>query len=180
MSEAFGLRNQNNEFARVMESYRYFKIQEGKKFHVSFSDEGVDKDLFRNLYFRTHSDLTNVPHLAFLATASLEYRFQFIEDPTTVSGGTDVDIFNRNRNSLITSTVSSNAPTTNKVSKNVTYTGGTNLLTSFVSGFEDKVTPATLDENREWILKPNTGYIFEIETKEDNTNLDIILEWFEN
>ncbi len=114
-----------------------------------------------------------------------------LENPTIVRGeGTDLTIFNRNRNSVTASTVL-NHDASPEAAKVTSYTeaqsdggwsAGTAIFTGLLGGGDGPFAAGgTSRVEKEWILDANQDYIFYIRNVGANTNTHVIsLTWYEH
>ena len=104
---------------------------------------------------------------------------QFIEAPTVTDGTTLVPTYNRNRNSSTTSVMVIYSDPTN-------ISGGTILEYDYIFGADNALGGAQVSSpgafmNLEWVLKPNTTYIYKLENLGDGTATFLSkLMWYEH
>lgn len=109
------------------------------------------------------------PHMVFDVHGKLDFEFKCYEAPTS-SGGTALNIYNKNRTSSNTSTLTA-------VEDTGSIVGGTIILHDLIS--EGHKQGGNVEFDREIILKASTDYIFEIESLAASNLVHINLEWYE-
>ncbi len=132
-------------------------------------------------------------HMTMRVSASNPAEAFILESPTTIVLGTgsDVAIYNRNRTSSKTSKAASiEAPAVaggittfnNTEYGNLTVVGGTTIDHVILAGGEGpKAVGGTHRGDEEWILKPDTFYLFRLQNIGANANLhQINLDWYEH
>ena len=120
--------------------------------------------------------------------ATAAATFFILEGATgTTAGATDLDIFNKKRDSTNTSLMTSIDGTVGKVSyysltTDSAITGGTEVYEEYIGA--GKVGQAAAGASRganEWILKKSTVYDIELKSADANTNEHHIhMDWYEH
>jgi hypothetical protein len=149
--------------------YAHHEIHSGSSFtvcHTADIGNGANMDVQI-----TTPNTTTWAHLVYEFEGESEFDFNIYEAPTT-TGGTTLDIFNRNRNSAATSTLS--AVHTPSVSGTGTRINCFHAGSGKTIGGGDRGT-------HEFILKQNTKYLFRITNSTTNNNyMSLKLDWYEH
>ena len=162
--------------------YAHHEIHAGSSFTIDHYAESKNDGQTINVYMKT-ANTAKWLHM-FMNWSSGGAAFTRIyEGPTiTANTGTNgVAIFNRNRNSTNTSGVSDNAasPAANKIGTDVTKTAnGTIIYTEYAGAA--KAQGAFVRAEREFVLKSNTVYLFEVESDAAGITLNFDLTWYEH
>lgn len=156
-------------------------IHDGKTFTAYHNDASLANGSSINIYFETSATSGECPHIIFDIHGSGDYDFDVLEGPTVTSNtGTQIDLFNKNRQSANTSNVSDNStsPVLNKATSDVTITDdGTVLLLDYIS-LGHKMG-GSIGFDREFILKPSTKYVFRLTSRGVAISAHINLDWYE-
>jgi len=152
--------------------YEHHEIHSGSHFFYTDSVElasGNTQD-----YMITTPNTTKWSHMTFQATGSAITQVQIFEG-SDKTGTTSQTIFNNDRNSATTSTLTIHKGTSGG------STDGTQIYTiKSGSSAGNSRSPAISERNSEIILKQNTKYIIRI-TSGTNANLtNLQLEWYEH
>jgi len=108
-------------------------------------------------------------HLLFALRTSLEASFILTEAPTTSAAGTALTPINRNRNSSNTAqAVLTHTPTVSAA--------GTQLYEMHVGGSRQGGDDRG---NNEWLLKPETAYLFTVTSEAAANDVTLFLDWYE-
>lgn len=145
----------NMSSADVAISHTHNMIHSGKLFSASVYDTDLDAAEVISISFRTQNT-TKLKHASFLPAATLGAVFTLIEG-TTVTGGSDVVLYNKYRNCDVTSLIKSIGGTIGSVTINATISSGTTIFEDAVGGGKASGAISYRDEN-EWLLKANTTY----------------------
>lgn len=143
----------------------------GKTFLSGYGWQSVGTGVSKYYLFETNSDKT--AHLTFKVDVTGDCTFQFFEDPTWSGaiGGVSVPPTNRNRVAPLTTDVivkfDPNAPTTT----------GTLLVGARIG--EGKAVSAETGSRQEFILKPNSKYLFKFTSNANSINIILYLDWYE-
>jgi hypothetical protein len=162
--------------------YAHHEIHGGSSFHAFVYDDTAATGELVNIYIKT-ANTTKYCHSFAQWSSGGAGIFRIHEAPTitTNTGTNGVSIINHNRNSSTTSGCFDNAttPVVNKYGTGVTKTGeGTVLLIEY-SGVGKSISGTGRNES-EYILKPNTVYVFELIAIGNNIALGIGLDWYEH
>lgn len=154
------------------------KIHEGNHFDVHIVRTGINIVSPKNILFIPPASATILSntieiHLIFSLTSNTGATIEFFEGTTVTNNGTALNIINHNRRSFLTSlcevfenpTVSSTG-TSIFVIRTGTATSAGNLI-------------LRRDED-EYVLHPGTNYLLRITPLADNTDMTIVLDWYDN
>jgi hypothetical protein len=159
----------------------HYEVHQGHMFKVDTSDDDLDNTETLSVYLKT-PDTTARIHMFYSVYSSGAATFELLEGPTVTSGtGSQLTIYNRERNSATASTVWDNTgtPVVNKASLNVTTTAdGTQLHHEMLGSGKNKLAGDTRDAN-EWILKQNTKYVFRVTGDANDNRVNLILNFYE-
>jgi len=181
----------DNTNTLVFIDFPHHKIHEGKSFTCHYSNDITAVNEQTGIAFNT-PNTTNWIHMFFRAESStLAYAAIYEVADLDNDEGTDLTIYNRNRNSSTASTVST-VEATPEVGKatsyNETQLAGATLSTTneimkwYIGTNEWKGDPgAGIRTENEFILKANTQYCFLLNSLsiEDGTH-NIALSWYEH
>lgn len=162
--------------------YAHHEIHAGSSYHAFVYDNTAATGELVNIYIKTAST-TKYCHMFAQWSSGGAAIFRIYEAPTiTANTGTNgLAVINHNRNSSSASGCFDNAtePVVNKYGTGVTKTvDGTVLLVEY-SGVGKTVTGSGRNES-EYILLPNTVYLFEVIAIGNNIALNIGLDWYEH
>jgi len=177
--------------ALVNIEYEHHEIHRGSSFACHYFNDCTNTGEMTMIAFNT-SNTTKWIHVVFEASSTAAAYMAIYEDADLdVDEGTDLTIWNRDRNSLTASTVSS-IETTPEVGKATSYTeaqaaGATLSTASEIERHYMGAAAAGADvagqarATAEWILKQATQYAFVIvsTTNDDNTH-SLRLSWYEH
>ena len=162
-------------------STSHYEIHEGDMFKVDVNDDDLDTNDTLSIYLKTPNTTARI-HMFYSAYSSGATTFELLEGPTVTAGtGSQLAVYNRDRNNANVSTVLDNTatPVANKTSLNVTTTAdGTQLHHEMLGSGKNKLSGDTRDAN-EWILKQNTGYVFRITGDSNDNRVNLILNFYE-
>ena len=158
-------------------SYEHHEVHEGKSFFVSAYDADLDTSDTLALAFLTPA-LTKIHVLALIDNTSASL-FEIIEGATNVNGS-NIPVYNRDRNSATTSEIMSAkaTPTPNVVTTGSTFTGGTTIHSQVIGGGKEKIGGQTRG-SAEIILKVNTIYAFRLTGLADNGSANVGISWYQ-
>jgi len=112
-------------------------------------------------------------HALFRFESNVQAHCKLYESPTLTASGTLETIYNRKRSS-------SRAPLTH-VRRDASYSSAGTMLeahTSGSTGFKEG-SGGDSESRREWLLKPSTVYLWEVEFKADNGEASLGVEFYE-
>ena len=171
--------------------YPHHEVHGGSAFTCHFSNDCTNTGEMTVIAFNT-GDSKKWVHLVAEVTATAAAYFAVYETTSIDNGeGTTLTIYNRNRNSSNTSTVSTieATPTVGSATSfnegqangaNITTT--TELVRTYV-GAGEKVNASGGDTRgvSEFVLKQNTQYAFMlVSTTDDDNTHNIVLDWYEH
>jgi hypothetical protein len=173
--------------------YTHHEIHEGSAFHAEYSVTTAATDDHRTgIMFKT-PNTTKYAHMVITVSASDPAEAIFNEAPTLADSGdgTDLAVFNRDRNSATTSTLSSleDTPTVGSLTSMneaemaaVGPSSGTELEHVFLAGGRGPfAVGGTSRGTQEWKLKANTIYLIYLQNTGANANTHYIsLDWYEH
>jgi len=171
--------------------YEHHEIHSGSSFFCHYNNDCTNTGEMTMIAFNT-PDTTKWIHIVFEASATAAaYMAVYEVADLDVDEGTDLVIYNRNRNSLTTSTVTS-IETVPEAGKATSYTeaqaaGATLSTATELERHYMGAAAAGADisgqarATAEWILKQATQYAFVIvsTTNDDNTH-SLRLSWYEH
>lgn len=173
--------------------YPHHQIHAGNAYHCRYH-QAVSDDNYRTAISFTTSDTTTWCHMVMDVTTTDETTIYVYEGVTTdADEGTDLAIFNHDRNSSNTSTVLDNdaVPTAgNATSWTEAQLAAANLTTgttayteilSLATGQGGKTVGGGTRGMQEFILRQNTKYMFMVQSTDADDNVhDISLHWYEH
>ena len=162
--------------------YEHHEIHGGSAYVVTGTDADLDTDAELTIAFTT-PDTTKWIHLLALASCTSAAYWEVLEGPTITNGtGSDLVIYNKNRNSANTSgvlTIESPAEA-GKATLTPTITNdGTVLQAQYLGSGKEKIS-GEIRATGEWVLKQNTTYAFRLTGNADNGKAAIELVWYEH
>ena len=107
-----------------------------------------------------------------------EHRYTITEGCAYSSGGAAMTPTNRERGSVKTSSLQSAYSGSDKGSNKIVVTGGTTMFDSWSGA--GKTQGASSRDSEEWVLAPNTGYLFVLTSKAAGIPLEMTAEWYEH
>lgn len=158
--------------AQIIVNEVHHKTHDGNAYRVCNIDTALTNGSNIDLLFITGSVHTHIQYYANVGgNATI-----FLYEDTTFTGGTGTlqTLFNKNRNSLNTSS--------NAVRLNPTVTGvGTLLQPMLAPGGSGGITNGgSISERWEWVLKPNTNYLLRLTNIAGTTQpFHLASEWYE-
>jgi len=169
--------------------FGHYQIHEGNSFSCWYEQDVSDIGDKTIIVLQTANSTTWL-HLIWTASATSLSHMRMLEDPVvTDNTGETLPIYNRDRNSVKTSTVIDTSTAANVTGQATYFTeatqgnvaGGTQLSETHL-GVEQRNMAEGGDSrgSQEWILKQGTYYAFVVESvdAEDNTQM-IKLHWYE-
>lgn len=130
-------------------------LHQGKMFTVSMFDEDVADNGYLTLQVTTGSKEI---HAGSVVDAGGDAIVSLTEGAST-TGGTPLNVYNKNRNS-------SNTPlATVKVNPTITISGTVLYEEFIIGGVYNQAIGANTRTNGEWELKPNTSYLFRAQNR---------------
>lgn len=161
--------------------YAHHEIHAGSAFVLSATDLDLDTAQVLSIAFTT-PNTAKYFHVVASGSNTSNSEWEILEGPTiTVDTGSDLVIYNRNRNSLAASGAL-NIKTVPAAGATLTPTitvDGTILEAETIGAGKNQSTGVTRSD-AEWILKPNTTYAFRITGLADNGTASVRLFWYEH
>lgn len=142
--------------AQINVSHQHHEIHEGHTFSVAAYDDALADDDFIEFVFTVGTP--KEAHLVYGAVCGGDGVLSFYEDPTTVSGGSELTERNKNR-------IIGDAGNQVSVLQDPASIGGNGtLLEQFVipGGTGGNATGGTVTQRAEWILRPDKLYLLRI------------------
>jgi hypothetical protein len=162
--------------------YAHHEVHSGS-FFAAFHSAGSKNDgTTINIYFKTPNTTKYIHSLVQYSASGAAYcRIREAPTVTANTGTNAIDIYNHNRTSTKASTVYDNAtsPAAGKYGKDVTVTAGGTVIYEDYSGSARSFAAASRS-NDEFILSPNTAYVFEVESDAAGLVLDLMVSWYEH
>ena len=172
-------------FTHVLEtiSYPHSTIHDGDSFKADINSDDIDSEGTNNALHITFttSNTTKWIHIIITATATGSADVSFTEAPTGgVIGGSNLSIYNRNRNSLTTSSIISTDNTTiNEATQDATApTGGTEIHHWKIGSGKNKIGGG-VREIEEFILKQDTTYSIRLTANANDVRGQLGINWYE-
>lgn len=170
----------------VTVEYSHHELHDGSSFTCHYNQEVTDTNDRSIVAFTTPAD--KEIHMVVHVSSTAASDFFILEGATcTAASGTDLTIFNKDRNSTKTSLLTSMDGTAGAASYYTLTTdtgcsGGTELYHEYIGA--GRVGSAAAGSSRgteEWILKKNTVYDIELKALDANTNRQHLeLVWYEH
>ena len=162
--------------------YGHHEIHEGESYTLSLNDPslGIDETLIAA--FKTPNTPNKWVHLIALVNTSGAAKFDTLEAPTiTVDTGSDLTVFNRERNSTNISGVKTieTIPEVGEVTQDPTITDDGTILRTDSLGVGNNKTPGETRDVSEWILKEDTIYAFRLTSLATGNIVQMNLIWYE-
>lgn len=164
------------ENARVVISFTHHEIHEGHHYTVAVVD--ADVDIAGPKYVRiTAPDTTKRIHLIGVVSASAACLVEFYEDPTILAAGAALTEYNNDRNSANVATATTFENTTTQAPNN----DGTLIFAGRIGGTGQAFfrLAGQHADREEWILKQGEDYLVKVTVDADNTEVVIVLTWYE-
>jgi len=138
----------------------------------------TDVDIAGPKYVRiTAPDTTVRIHFMGVVSADAAALVELYEDPTILAAGNALTEQNNNRNSANVATATTFEDTTTQAPNN----DGTLLFAGRIGGTGLAQTrfAGNVADREEWILKQNEDYLVKVTVDADNTEVAIVLTWYE-
>ena len=177
---------------RTRLSHAHEELHEGKAFHAHFTRITDNTDDHRTgIGFIAPAALVEL-HMVITILSTSPAEFFLLEAPTIDAGeGSEIDVYNRNRNSVITSLITSQevAPAAAEVTTwtetqiaGGQFSGGTELDYMILAGGEGKKSPGGVARGaQEWIMDLGIEYLIYLKNIGANVNTHYIsLDWYED
>ena len=172
--------------------YEHHEIHGGRSFTAHFDNTTTNDNSHRSAIGFQVSNTTRWPHITVEVAASHPAQFSLIEAPTIdLAAGTEIVIYNRDRNSTNASTILdlANPQVAGKVTTYTeaqiaaaTFSGGTTIAHLYlVGGGSPKAIGGVARGSQEWILDQGAKYVLLMQNVGANTNLhEIHIDWYEH
>lgn len=164
------------ENARVTIAFQHHEVHEGKHYTVAVVD--TDVDIIGPKYVRiTAPDTAARIHFMGVVSADGAALVEFYEDPTILAAGTALAEQNNERNFPNAATATTFEDATTQAPNN----DGTLLFAGRIGGTGVAQTrfAGSLADREEWVLKQNTDYLVKVTVDADDTEVVIVLTWYE-
>ena len=173
-------------------TYAHHEIHVGSSFTTHFDNTTTGNDDHRTVIGFKTPNTTKWIHVIIGVSATAAAEFSVLEAPTVSdNAGTDLAIYNRDRNSDTTSGVLSlenpavAGGATSFIEAQIgaaSLSGGTQVThVTLAGGLGKKAVGGLARGSEEWILKQNTKYLFIMQNLNDTANLhEIDLSWYEH
>lgn len=184
------LRADSSTHALEVINYEHHEVHSGSSFMANYSNDVTNIGEMTVIAFNT-PNTTKWAHLVFSADATAGATFALYEAPSIdPDEGTQLTIYNRNRNSSTASTVTSieTVPVVNKAtsfnetqaaSANITTT--TRLVYHIIGSGGNQPTAGQTRGQTEFVLKQNTQYAVVMSSlTNDDASHTITLSWYEH
>lgn len=164
--------------------YEHHEIHEGCAFKSDINTEDLKNEGANNalhISFTT-SNMARWTHLVVYGWASGAADLSIVEAPTGgVAGGSNLAVFNRDRNSSTASTmISTDDTAANQLTQDATApTGGTEIHHWKLGAGKNKIGGDNRG-NEEFILRQNTKYSLRMTSAVAVTRAQLTLEWYEH
>jgi len=193
-SVARGARIDSSTHATTTIEYEHHEIHDGSAFMCTYENLCTNTNERSVIAFNT-PDTTKWIHLIATASSTAISRFSIAENTSIdVDEGTQLAIYNKNRNSTKTSGVTSieTTPVANKATSfNETQAANANITTtttlaSIIAGGSSSPSGKTgiggsATHQFEWVLEQNQQYAFIVESLDDSDNYHTLeLNWYEH
>jgi hypothetical protein len=175
---------------QIFIDYEHHEVHDGSAFTCNYSNDVTNIGEMTAIAFNTPNTTTYI-HLTFTAEATGGATFALYEAPSIdVDEGTALPIYNRNRNSATTSTITSIATTpvaNSATSFNETQAAGANITTTtrllyhIIGSGGNQPTAGQTRAQTEFVLKKNTQYAVVMSSlTNDDASHTITLVWYEH
>ena len=174
-------------------TYEHHEIHSGSSFACHFSNTTTNDNDHRTAIGFWTPNSTKWLHVIITVTASHPAEFFLLEAPTidAASGGPDLAVYNRDRNSSVATTILSleDPPVVGGASSFLeaqiaaaSFSGGTQLEHVLLAGGRGpQAIGGSARGSQEWILDQNSKYIFLLQNIGANINTHTIsLDWYEH
>ena len=157
----------------------HHEVHTGDTYVVNYSATGKNAGQTINVYMKTGSKSLHMV-LGYSGSGAVYGRILEAAIVTANTGTNAQPVYNRNRNSGKTSNIYDNAtsPAAGVVGVDVTVTGNGTIIYAEYSGAAKQVGGQGRDE-LEFVLKPNTPYVFQCESNAAGIVINLNLSWYE-
>ena len=161
-------------------SIAHHEIHEGDMYVHNQYDEDAASGHIVQIFILTPAvaDPQKRVHIAMAHESTGEHRYTITEGCAYSSGGAVMTPTNRERGSVKTSSLQSAYSGSDKGSNKIVVTGGTTMFDSWTGA--GKTQGASSRDSEEWVLAPNTGYLFVLTSKAAGIPLEMTAEWYEH
>ena len=162
--------------ARVTIAFQHHEVHEGNHYTIAVVD--ADVDIAAPKYVRiTAPDTATRIHFMGVVSADGASLVELYEDPTILAAGTALTERNNDRNSANAATATTFEDTTTQAPNN----DGTLLFAGRIGGTGAAQTrfAGNVADREEWILKQATDYLVKVTVDADDTEVVIVLTWYE-
>lgn len=169
-------------WARTTIDFAHHELHDGTSFVTALTGTAKNDGQVINIYLKTPGTAVDQKRVHMTARAAAGGAAWFrIKEGIAPTGTTAQAIYNRARESSTTSVVFDNAgtPVQGRATGNITHTGGTEIYLSLIPG-AGKSSGGESRAEAEFILKPDTGYVFEVESDASGLTLGLELDWYEH
>jgi hypothetical protein len=176
-------KNDSTTMALNTIDYAHHEIHAGSSYEIETNDLDLDTDEALIVAFKTPNVSNKWMHCVAFYGVTGEAIGEILEAPTiTVDTGSDLVAFNKNRNSINISDISTieTVPELGKATKNPTITADGTIISNVTIGEGRNRQSGESRDVLEWILKENTIYAFRITSKADNNIVQLSLVWYEH
>ena len=160
--------------------FSHHEVHEGDMYAVGIYDEDAASGDTVEIQFKTPA--VTVPqkrvHMVFEHSSTGEHLMEITEGAIYQSGGTAKTPINRNRGSLNTSSMQHLYTGSDKGADNVVTAGGT-IIEDIWTG-SGRGTGGSSRSLEEWVLAPNTEYLFQMTSKAAGIALHVRAVWYEH
>ena len=158
----------------------HHEVHEGDMYSTNLYDEDAANNHVVNIFILTPATATPQKHMHMITqhSGSGEHYYSITEGCTYSSSGVAVTPTNRHRGSVKTSSVQSAYSGSTKGSNAVVVTGGTVIWDDWTGA--GKSIGGEGRSLEEWILAPNTGYLYQIQSKAAGIQIDLEAIWYEH
>lgn len=181
----FGTRQGVKEFdplfnAPIVIDIPHHEVHEGDTFSAVVTDSSAASGEVVQGYLKTPAISTPQKrmHLVLSHAGTGQHNVTITEGVTYSSGGSDSTPVNRRRDSSKASAVQAMKVGSDKDSNKIAYTGGT-VIWNEDAGSGRGVGGETRG-TEEWILAPDTEYIFEVSSGATSTAISLAATWYEH
>lgn len=157
----------------VVLDFGQHQVHEGESFFAQYVDTSLDTATVKfQLTTGSYSNTIQAPHLKIgVEVYNGSARYDLYEGGTSISGGSGMSVYNRNRNIAVPASVMT-------IKSGVTATGTTLLETQFIGG--GTRGSAGGESRDEWVLLPNSNYIVYLIGLVAGTDAVLHFEWYED
>lgn len=148
----------------------HYRIHEGQSFIATTKSSSLSSGSTIAICLKTPAQPSLCPHMVFDIHASAPFDFDILEG-ATISGGTELTAFNKNRQSDINSSVS-NLLSNPTIDEEGVLIHSTTQSEGFFQG-------GVIDFDREIILRALTTYVFRLTSRQAANRCYLSLDWYE-